>query len=779
MARSSVLRLDVFVLADIRKGDVAAPCHAAMLEGLADAGYRVGVLPVAPAGIKTDPYAIEETYCRLFEDGRLKRLAPGVRVECGLALGLDARLFPVPLGNVCRVKADHRIVTLERPADFAAMTPTELDRIAENAGEAFGGPVVWAPTTRIGRDALSYCVPHWPTTSADWLPAVPSSRVAPREGTERARPTVGLGHHSRARSGAWMVSVAAGARAFRSANVLWRLRAAPDAERPAWPQTSPIEIWPDDQVGFFEFLGKIDLLANVCHAADDPCPVEVLCALRSGVVPFLEPEYRSVFAGTAIYGRASEIAQRALEFHENPSLATDLRASGMEFVEKMFSAKAAVSRVRALIGEPRDNPYAPAVHAAPGNRVLFYSTNGIGLGHLTRQLAIARRLHTRLTPVFLSHSKAVDIVHRYGYAGEHLPYHSAYGERKEHWDVALSDALTAALDFYDPSALVFDGNVPFLGLMRAMDTRPDVARVWIRRAFWGANRDLDALERGASFDLVVEPGELAWARDDGPTVEHRHQALLVPPVRLLDGNELLDRQTACAQLGLDPAHVNVLVALGSGNNTDSGRMTARTLAHLHGRSGVGTTVAEWRIAGEKADLPAGVTRLTEYPFGRFLSAFDFAVAAAGYNTFTEHMAEGLPTVWIPNEHAQQDRQILRARFAEAKGLGFLVRYRADFGLKQALDRMLHHDTRDAMRAAHAGIGQHLAENGAVGAGEAIASLCETAMVRVTTGLDDEARPDDPDVERENADVLDGPAQVSVSAETSLMPTQKAGPNGPA
>jgi len=717
------------VLADIRVGDVAAPCHAAMLEGLADAGYRVGVLPIAPAEIKSDPYTIDATYCRLFEEGRLRRLAPGVHVECGLALGLDARLFAVPFGNVCSVKADHRVVTLERPADFASMTPTQLDCLAENAGEVFGGSVLWAPTTRIGRDALSYCVPHWPTAKADWLPTVPSARIAHRQGTERARPTIGLGHHARARSGPWLVSMAADARAFRSANVLWRLLAAPDAERPAWPQAAPIEAWPDDQIGFFEFLGKIDILANGDHASEDPCPVEVLCALRSGVVPFLEPEYRAVFAGTAIYGRSSELAQRALEFHENPSLAADLQASGKELVEKMFSAQAAVSRVRDLIGKPRDNPYAPAVHAAPGGRVLFYSTNGIGLGHLTRQLAIARRLPSHLTPVFLSHSKAVDIVHRYGYSGEHLPYHSAYGERKEHWDVALSDALTAALDFYDPSALVFDGNVPFLGLMRAMDTRPDIARIWIRRAFWGANRDLDALERGSAFDLVVEPGELAWARDDGPTVEHRHKALLVPPVRLLDGDQMLDRRAACAELGLDPEHVNVLVALGSGNNTDTGRMTARILAHLHGRTGVGTTVAEWRIAGEKTDLPAGVSRLTAYPFGKFLSAFDFAVAAAGYNTFTEHMAEGLPTVWVPNEHAQQDRQILRARFAEANGLGCLVRHRADFGLKQALDRMLEAEARAAKRAAHVGIGKHLADNGAVEAGEAIASLCGSIVSR--------------------------------------------------
>lgn len=729
MARHNSIRLDICALADIRKGDVAAPSHAAALEACAAAGYRVGVLPVASSGIEADPYTVEPAYRDLFLKENVRRLAPGVKVDCALAIAFDARLFAAPGETAFGIHAAHRVVTLERPADFAALSAEQRERVGDIASEALGGAVVWAPTTKICREVLSFAVPHWPVTGDDWVPTVPSGAAMPRDAIERARPAVGMARIARTRPGPWPVQVGGNARAFGVANVMWRLRGAPVAERPFWPQAAPIEVWPDDRIPLTDFLAKVDILANADLAVDDPCPVETLFALRSGVVPFLEPEYRSVFGGTAIYGRRKDIAKRAVEFHENRGFAADLRDSGADLVGEVFSPKGAVHRVRDLIGQPRGNPFSPAVHATRESRVLFYSTNGVGLGHLTRQLGVARRLPARLMPVFVSHSQAVDVANQYGYSAEHLPYHSIYGQRREHWNAALADTLETAIGFYRPRAVVFDGNVPFVGLMKAMDKCPGVARVWIRRAMWGPNRDLEALERASAFDLVLEPGEHAWSRDDGPTVAYRHQVLGVPPVRLLDDGELFSREEACARAGLDPEKINVLVALGSGNNIDISRMTARTLAHLHGRHNVGTAVAQWRIAGSRAELPAGVVRLADYPFGKYIRAFDFAVAAAGYNTFSEHLAAGLPTIWVPNEHGEQDRQILRARHAEARGLGCLVRHSADFDLKAALDRMLDPVLRNSMQAAHGCLRTDPENNGAVAAADAIAGLCETLVLR--------------------------------------------------
>ena len=68
--------------------------------------------------------------------------------------------------------------------------------------------------------------------------------------------------------------------------------------------------------------------------------------------------------------------------------------------------------------------------------------------------------------------------------------------------------------------------------------------------------------------------------------------------------------------------------------------------------------------------------------------------------------------------------------------------------------MLDREHRATMRSAHAGIGQHLAANGAIEAAEAIAGLCETVVVRQSNGLDDPL-PDDIDVQHDNADAVEG------------------------
>ncbi len=724
------LRLDVCVLADVRVGDNAAPCHAAALAALAEDGYRVGVIAIAPDGIACDPYTVEPEYAQLFQERHLVRVSPDAKVECTLALAFDSRIFSMNLLKINRITSKYRIVTVERPHELANTPRAARDHMAFVAEHALGGAPLWAPSTIISRDALSSSVPHWPQTATNWQLVVPRFTPAPKTAVENARPAVGFCRTARSRSGAWHEMGDDPARMFETPVVSWHIRAGPDVPSPAWPQPAPVEFWSDDALTLTEFLAGIDILANPDVAEKDPCPVEALCALRAGVIPYLPPEYRPTFGGAALYGRPEFLTQIAIDFQDDRGFASDLRANGQAAIGNVFSETAFVDRVADLIGPPRKDAFAPVVHARSNARVLFYSSNGVGMGHLTRQLAIARRLPGDIEPVFISHSQAVEVVREFGYVSEHIPYHTAYGEAPKHWNAALTDVLDAAVAFYRPSALVYDGNVPFVGLMAAFERTPSLARVWIRRGMWGKGRDIDALNRSNTFDLVIEPGEFAGGLDDGPTADRKSGALCVSPVHILDIAELHDRATACAILGLDPTATNVLIAPGSGNNFDTGSISELALSRLRGRHGIGIARADWKIANTVADVPSDIAKLTEYPFARFHKAFDFAIAAAGYNTFAEHLASALPTIWTPNEHAQQDRQILRATYAEAMGLGRLVRVTQNSALGPALETMLDPRSRRTMQE----LGQAFAKrhgnvNGGVQAAEAIAGLCQTTIDR--------------------------------------------------
>ncbi|MEO1556741.1 MAG: antifreeze protein [Pseudomonadota bacterium] len=725
-AGSRPIQVDIAIIADIRVGDVAAPCHAAAAEALHEAGYSVAVVPVITEAIPADPCQTDPHMAELLHSGAARRAGPGASIECTLALAFDARLFAADLMCMPRINARQRVVTVERPASLAALDRPALDRLRAKAEIALGGSVVWVPTSITARDAMACVVPDWPVTEEDWAPVAPDFSRVRADAEERARPTVGRARIARTRP------TAAWPNAFLSTPLVsLRQRGQHSTDAEIWPHPAPRETWPKASLSLAEFFSKVDLLANADHADIDPFPVEALMALSAGVVPCLPETYRELFGSAAVYGSDADLVEAVINLKLDPGLMKGTRKAGNALLHQVFSSDNFVSRVKGCIGTPKIASFAPVVHAQPFTRVLFYSTNGIGMGHLTRQLAVARRLPERIQPVFVSHSRAVDTVRQFGFVGEHLPYHTTYGEAQAHWNVGLAAALAAAFAFYKPNVMVFDGNVPFKGLLNAIAERPGMVSLWIRRAMWGAGRDAEALDRASVFDVVVEPLDPAWASDEGPTVALRSDVRVVPPVRILDRKEIPSRQDACASLGLDPSKTNVLIAAGAGNNFDLAGITRRIIDRLNGRSDIGLAVAEWQIANDRLDLPDSIARLSGYPFAQYVSAFDFAAAAPGYNTFCEHLAAGLPTLWVPNENEQMDRQIDRARYAVAQGFGLVVRRDAPFDVAPCLDQLLNRDTRDAMaKAGLAFAEKHMMENGANAIADTIADLASVSIARL-------------------------------------------------
>ena len=115
-------------------------------------------------------------------------------------------------------------------------------------------------------------------------------------------------------------------------------------------------------------------------------------------------------------------------------------------------------------------------------RVLFVTSNGTGLGHLMRSMAIARRLDPELEPLFITLSEAAAVVREVGFPVEYMASHGSPGAgptgpgraawapasgrrsrrpRRERWSSTAS--------FYDP-------------LVAAIRAVP--VTVWCRRGLW-------------------------------------------------------------------------------------------------------------------------------------------------------------------------------------------------------------------------------------------------------------------------------------------------------
>ena len=210
-------------------------------------------------------------------------------------------------------------------------------------------------------------------------------------------------------------------------------------------------------------------------------------------------------------------------------------------------------------------------------RILFTTSNGTGLGHLTRSMAIARRLGDDVEPLFLTLSGAAPVVEQMGFPVEYVASYSTPASGNDYrWSRRLRARLRAAVAEADPELVVFDGTHPYEALLGAL---PAGARaIWCRRPLWKAGSSRVPLGRAGAFDAVLEPGELAESEDRGPTVALRGGAKRVGPVVLLDRSELLPRAEAEAELGLEPGRTTILVSLGQGAEVRDAN--ARCLAHL-------------------------------------------------------------------------------------------------------------------------------------------------------------------------------------------------------
>lgn len=305
-------------------------------------------------------------------------------------------------------------------------------------------------------------------------------------------------------------------------------------------------------------------------------------------------------------------------------------------------------------------------------RVLFLASNGVGMGHLARSLAIAKRLRKDIQPVIVTFSQAISAVHQEGFLAEYIPSQAYLKCDVRAWNHFLRQELSEMIRFYDARVLVFDGNAPYAGVLGALQDNPYCYGVWCRRAMWQENqRATWALEKEDHFEFVIEPGEIAHFYDRGLTNEYQDRTIHVDPIRMLDNKEMLSREEARESLGL-PKGPLALFQLGAGNNHDFTDVRSALFKALTKSPGLKVATAEWLIADQPDQFPGEVITVKTFPIGKYLKAFDFVVSAAGYNSFHELILSHIPTVFVPNENTKMDDQVARAVYAEDAGLALSV-----------------------------------------------------------------------------------------------------------
>jgi hypothetical protein len=624
------------------------------------------------------------------------------RVRARLALVCHPTLLEKPPSREIRVDSDLiGLVMHHPPRDAAGREQFDLGaarEIIRDLGHAEPILLPVGPNVRRGLEAEGLGSATW---DRDWHNLI-DVEAWPEARRSQDRDHLTIGRHARPDPAKWpsaeecrLVYPDDPALCFRMLGVDEKLREA----RCPWPAG-----WvslPFAHAGVAEFLSGLDAYAYYHDRAwIEAFGYNVLEALAVGLPTVLPPSFMPLFDEAALYAAPADAHALYSRLREDPALRSGQGQLARRLAAERFGLDREGKRVAALLAGAGPSPrHRRPIPASRPDTVLVITSNGVGIGHVARQIAIARAQPFDIETVFFSLSKAAIFAAEAGFMTEYRPFHTAVGVAAEVWNRWLAMELREALALYRPAAAVFDGNVPYGGMLAAFEDRPDMSRIWVRRGMWrDANPSIAA--RAEQFQLVLSPGELCRHADPGrdggddPFVER------LPPVLHLPPSARFGRQMARKLLELPETGEIALIQLGAGANFD---MTlARDLAldrllrdpHRH--------VVE--LVSPLARQP-GAPRCerhhlrTIFPALRYQRAFDFAVSATGYNSFHEVISGALPCLFTPNTAPEMDLQESRARYAAHAGWALHASARDPYGIALELEALVDPARREAMAAA--------------------------------------------------------------------------------
>jgi UDP-N-acetylglucosamine--N-acetylmuramyl-(pentapeptide) pyrophosphoryl-undecaprenol N-acetylglucosamine transferase len=360
-------------------------------------------------------------------------------------------------------------------------------------------------------------------------------------------------------------------------------------------------------------------------------------------------------------------------------------------------------------------------------RILFYAVDGLGLGHVSRLLAIARQVRRQRADahcLFLTASEAGEVIFREGFPAFKVPSRTARvtaALEPARYARMVQTVTWSLVSAFDPHLLVVD-TFPAGTLQELLPLlRWNISKVFVFREQqprYAADPYLQGILR--LYQQVIVPHARGECNLPVPEGVPAHW---VGPVLLRERDEALSREEARAQLGLPLGGPWVLVSFGGGGDAE-GRRLATQCAALQGRfPAVGFALAPGPLWPESVPLPR-LPLIRQYPLAPYLPAFDAAISAAGYNTAHELLHFGMPSVFLPVAKGVDDQQARARRIAEA-GAGVVLDNPSDEALADGLARVL--DPASGRRYAESARAL-VPPGGAAAAARAILALDERAQL---------------------------------------------------
>lgn len=694
--------VDVLDISDFRLTGGTSASVAEEIVAQAGAGWSTGLIHLngplvaraTPINTKIRELVVSESAVLLLGNEPVRATVTVIRHPTVIQHAMN-QLPPIDTDHVVMVANSTHIA----PHGGAEYDPVRINSMLR---DHFGIAPLWAPLSPAIRGQLLRAAPGLDIAADDWVNVIDAERWYSRRLPPSGDVPV-IGRHSRGVAAKWPAHRSELAAIYpidgsMKVHVLGGAAPAREVLRSGLPESW--KVWSFGQREPRDFLRDLDVYVYYPH----PRWVEafgrnVLEAMAAGVPVILPPTFEGIFGDAALYAEPAAVGAVVRSLHRDPERWRRASEHARRRVREKFGHDVHRSRLRDLFGlEPRRSlrsaspsrqPLTDALserdksgwRARP--RLLLISSNGTGMGHLMRLMAYGRRA-TDFEPHVLSLSQGVGAVAELGMPFEYVPSAGALGMSPRNWQQIFTERVGASLERIRPSLVVFDGTWPYAGIERLRSTYPHPTWIWSRRGMWREDRSGEQLAKAVWFDEVLEPGDFASPADTGPTASA--PAIRVPPVTLLDAEDLLPRNVARRKLGLPPEGRLALVSFSGGAVDDVTSDTAAAIAACR-NLGLGVCVTRSVVSPHVA-LPPDVHVVSPIPLATYQRAFDVAVSAAGYNSFHELLRFGTPTLFVPKRNSSLDDQERRARWASEQGWCHYAIRVTESGTREALADLL-------------------------------------------------------------------------------------------
>ena len=366
----------------------------------------------------------------------------------------------------------------------------------------------------------------------------------------------------------------------------------------------------------------------------------------------------------------------------------------------------------------RNSRHSGAPRFAP--RLLFYAVNGVGLGHVTRLLGIARQVRN-LRPdaeiLFLTSSEATHLIYREGFASLKTPSHTLAQEKMLSSSAVQRlnhHAAQTAILAFDPHCLVVDCFPSGIQdeLWPTLQTK--LRKVFVfRTQRENATREAQFQSALRLYDLILVPH---ISGSETLPLPQNGRAVWTGPMVSYERSEMLTKEAARSALGLPQNGFIGLITFGGGGEKEipAARMQIqKALQKINDNSLWVEAVGP--LSRENATAPWRLLREAQ-PLMLYLNAFDGAISASGYNTVQELQSAHLPAILWPfarllDDQTARAQQLKCANRAWCLGEG-AHENRVD-ELADALRELMNIEARETLRAALQAAPETRLSNGAL------------------------------------------------------------------